>query len=186
MKQQKLEKNPFKNKIRHFWYCLEKCLQWHSKSHYLHFKERQRKCISYMIKVVWCLNVSVLLFLTIITLYFFLTDSCQVKTFASDELQQLSSCQRMKYVSLSVSYLRCVLKTQICVCAVFLLKEGVKLSCTNQLLRRHETVQKSFILSSVFSDMRWYHLTTNIIIYSIKLNCYRYENLQLIYTDDEH
>lgn len=116
------------------------------------------------------------------TLFFF-TDSCQVRTFASDELQQLSSCQRMKYDSLPLSYLRCVLKTQICACAVFLHKEGVKLSRTNQLLRRHETVQKSFILSSVFSDMRWCHLTTNSIIYSIKLNCYRYDNL---YTDDEH
>lgn len=80
-----------------------------------------------------------------------------------------------------------VLKTQISAYAVFLHKEGDKLSCTNQLLRRHETqFRKALILSSFFSDMRWCHYTTNIIIYTIKFNCYRYDNIQLIQTVDEH
>lgn len=103
----------------------------------------------------------------------------------SRHLHQMSysSCHPVRKwnMSLPLSYLRCVLKTQISACAVFLHKEGDKLSCTNQLLRRHETqFSKALILSSVFSDMCWCHYTTNII-YTIKFNCYRYDNIQLIY-----
>lgn len=82
-----------------------------------------------------------------------------------------------------------VLKTQITAYAVFLHKEGDKLSCTNKLLRRHETqFRKALILSSVFSDVlmplyhKYHYLHYKFILIVIDMRIFS----SFLQTDDEH
>ncbi len=126
------------------------------KRHYLHIKERSvlNNPMCFWHDKGCLLTVSIIFFWLrlFITLYFshvFMSG----QTFAWDEVQQLSSCHRMKYVS-------CFVLPQMCFFTKTTTSGVTQINCRDDMKRFRKALSLLFRSDYVFSEMRCCSLTT--------------------------